>query len=264
MATEHAVAESLRRRMLTELSAGTLPPGARLGSERELADHYGVSRSTLRQVLAALEEAGLVRRVAGRGGGTFVNHAKVEHDLTKVVGVPAYLARQGYSAGTRVVATRMGVADVPTRRALQLGEGDLVVDVRRLRLADGTPFSLDHARFPADRFPGLLEQSLGGSLYELIEKHYGVRIADAEEIVEVVHATDEEAALLAVAVGDALVSITRTTYDTTGTAIEFSHDLFRSDRIRITVRTPGRGLRGASEHSDASHFATISSVPVTG
>ncbi|GAA3647036.1 GntR family transcriptional regulator [Nocardioides ginsengisoli] len=262
MANEHAVAENLRRRMLTDIGAGTLPPGARLGSERELSEHYGVSRATLRQVLAALEEAGLVRRVAGRGGGTFINHAKVEHDLTKVVGVPAYLARQGYSAGTRVVATRMGVADAATRRALQLAEGDLVVDVRRLRLADGTPFSLDHARLPADRFPGLLEQPLGGSIYELIEHDYGVTIADAEEVVEVVHATDEEAALLAVAVGDPLVSITRTTYDTSGTPFEFSHDLFRSDRVRITLRTPGRGLRGVPG-GESPHFATISSVPAS-
>ncbi|MBU2695750.1 GntR family transcriptional regulator [Pimelobacter sp. 30-1] len=262
MANEHAVAENLRRRMLTDIGSGTLPPGARLGSERELSEHYGVSRATLRQVLAALEEAGLVRRVAGRGGGTFINHAKVEHDLTKVVGVPAYLARQGYSAGTRVVATKMGVADAPTRRALQLGEGDLVVDVRRLRLADGTPFSLDHARLPADRFPGLLEQPLGGSIYELIENDYGVTIGDAEEVVEVVHATDEEAALLSVTVGDPLVSITRTTYDTGGTPFEFSHDLFRSDRVRITLRTPGRGLRGIPG-TDTPHFATISSVPAS-
>lgn len=263
MTTQQSVAENLRRRMLAEIGSGALSSDARLGSERELAEHYQVSRGTLRQVLAALEEAGLVRRVAGRGGGTFISHAKIEHDLTKVVGVPAYLARQGYAAGTRVVATMMGVADVSTRRALQLDEGDLVVDVRRLRLADGTPFSLDHARFPADRFPGLLEMPLGGSMYELIEDKYGVAIADAEEIVEVVHATDEEAALLSVAVGDPLVSITRTTYDTEGVPFEFSHDLFRADRLRITLRTPGRGLR-ADPASDTHHFATITSLPPAG
>lgn len=263
MSQEHAVAENLRRRMLTDIGAGRLPPGARLGSERELAEHYGVSRATLRQVLAALEEAGLVRRVTGRGGGTFVNHAKVEHDLTKVVGVPAYLARQGYSAGTRVVATRMVAADEPTRRALQLAEGDLVVDVCRLRLADGMPFSLDHARFPADRFVDLLEQPLSGSLYELIERKYGVVVADADEIVEVVHATDEEAALLAISVSDPLLSITRVTFDAEGRPIEFSHDLFRSDRVRITMRTPGRGLRDAPGH-DPPHFAIISPMPAAG
>lgn len=259
MATAHAVAETLRRRMLTDIGSGAIAPGARLGSERELAEHYGVSRATLRQVLAALEEAGLIRRAAGRTGGTFVNHAKVDHDLTRVVGVPAYLARQGYAAGTRVIATMMGVADASTRTALQLDEPELVIEVRRLRLADGTPFSLDHARFPAERFPGLLEMPLGGSLYELLEKEYDVATADAEEVIEVVHATDEEAELLAVRVGDPLVAITRTTFDRDGVAFEFSHDLFRSDRVRITLRTPGRGLR--SVPGSDLHIATINSIP---
>lgn len=258
MSDQHPVTENLRRRMLNDISMGTLPPGARLGSERELSEHYGVSRATLRQVLAALEEAGLVRRVAGRGGGTFISHAKVEHDLTKVVGVPAYLARQGYAVGTQVIATAISAPDAPTRRALRLTQSDLVIDIRRLRLADGKPFSLDHAQFPAGRFPGLLEKPLGGSLYELIEQDYEVSVADSEEIIEVVHATEEEAVLLAVSAGDPLVSITRTTFDPQGQPIEFSYDLFRSDRMRITMRSSGHGLR--SDPGNDSHFATISSM----
>src|SRR3546814_17448123 len=77
----------------------------------------------------------------------------------------------------------MGVADTMTQRALQLPAGSLVLDVRRLRLADGKPFSLDHARMPAERFPGLLEMSLGGSIYELLESEFDVVPADAEEII---------------------------------------------------------------------------------
>lgn len=257
--SESAVAENLRRRMLTDISAGALPPGAKLGSERELADHYSVSRSTLRQVLAALEESGLVRRVAGRGGGTFISHAKVERDLTKLTGVPAYLARQGYAAGSQILSTQMMSADAPTRSALRLAENDLVFDLRRLRLADGTPFSLDHARFPADRFPGLLEMPLGGSVYKLFEERYATKVEEADEEIEVVNATDEEALVLAVAPGAPLLSITRTSYDPDGQPIEFSHDLLRSDRVKIRMRTPGRGLRGAVI-DEATHFAMISSV----
>ncbi len=259
MATEHAIAEKLRRRMLTDIGSGALPPGARLGSERELADHYGVSRGTLRQVLAKLEEAGLVRRVAGRAGGTFISHGKVEHDLTKVVGVPAYLARQGYVAGTRILSTRMGVADTTTQRELQLAPGSLILEVHRLRLADGKPFSLDHARMPAERFPGLLEMPLGDSIYKLLEKEFGVVPSDAQEIIEVVHATEEEAALLSVNEGAALLGVTRTTYDGEGVPFEFSHDLFRADRTQIMMRTPGHGLRGMQDNE--SHFARIASMP---
>ncbi len=86
--------EELRRQLVADVNAGT--PGSKLGSERELAERYSTSRSTLRQVLAALEEAGLVERVIGRAGGIFISHVQVQRSLTDVVGVPAFLASQGY------------------------------------------------------------------------------------------------------------------------------------------------------------------------
>lgn len=244
MAVEHSVAEKLRRTMLSDIGSGALLPGARLGSERELAEKYAVNRATLRQVLAALQEAGLVRRVPGRAGGTFISHAKVDRDLSRIVGVPAYLARQGYVAGTRILSTQIAVADQTTRAALRLEPDALVIVIRRIRLADGTPISLDHGQFPADRFPGLLEMPLGGSMYELFEKEFSTLAADAEELIEVVNATDDEAGLLSVEPETPLLSITRTTFDENDVPFEFSCDLFRADRTRITVRTPGRGLRG--------------------
>lgn len=240
---QHAVGEELRRRLLSDIGSGILPPGAKLGSERELSEQYGVSRSTLRHVLAALKEAGLVQRVPGRAGGTFISHAKVERDLSGVVGVPAYLARQGYVAGSRVLSTRMTAPDDMARRALRLEEGQLVIEIRRIRLADGTPISLEHVQFPADRFGGLLECSLGGSLYELLETEFGLVLGEAEELIEVVNSTDEEANLLGIEPEAALLSITRTTVDADGIPFEFSCDLFRADRTRITVRAPGRGVR---------------------
>lgn len=243
--SEHAVAERLRRQITTEIATGQYSPGVRLGSERELALRYGVSRATLRQVLAALDEAGLVSRVAGRSGGTFVKRqAKVDHDPTGVLmGVPAYLARQGYDAGTRVISASIELADESVCKALRLNSDDLVIQVRRLRLADSRPISLDNANFPAERFPGLLEMPLGGSLAELMSERFGAKAVDAEELIEVVYATDEEAALLAVEVGAALLSITRTAYDSDGEPFEYSTDLVRADRTRISLHTPGRSLR---------------------
>ena len=59
--------------------------------------------------------------------------------------------------------------------------------------------------------------------------------------IEVVAASPDEAMVLDVAAGAPLLSITRTTTDTDDEPIEFSHDLFRADRTRIVVRTPGQG-----------------------
>ncbi len=107
----------------------------------------------------------------------------------------------------------------------------------RIRLADGSPFSLEHAKLPARRFPGLLELPLGGSVYELIEEHFGARPTEAVERIEVAAASAAEAAILDIEPGAPLMAITRTTTDPDGEPIEFSRDLFRADRTRIVVHT---------------------------
>jgi GntR family transcriptional regulator len=233
-------AEELRRRIVADINAGV--PGTKLGSERELAEHYGTSRSSLRQVLAALEEAGLVHRVIGRSGGIFISHVQVQRPLSDVVGVPAFLANQGYVAGTRVLSTRITGPDRVTQQALRIGASDFVVEIQRVRLADGSPISLELAQFPADAFPGLLEQQLGGSIYEILETHYGFVTARADERIEAVNATDEEATLLGIKPKAALLLITRVTYDQHDAPREFSRDLFRGDRTRLAVTVQGHDI----------------------
>jgi GntR family transcriptional regulator len=111
-----------------------------------------------------------------------------------------------------------------------------VLEVVRVRLADGEPISLERALFPAERFPGLLDRSLGGSLYELLEADYGLRAGEAEEHIEVVAAGAVEARLLELRRGAPLLAVARTAWDAAGVAFERSHDLFRADRSRIVVR----------------------------
>jgi GntR family transcriptional regulator len=231
-------AERVRRLLLERISTGSLRPGERLGAERDLATELGVSRSTVRLALAALERSGDVRRVPGRGGGTFVRRRKVERDLSRVVGVPALLRAQGMTSGSRIVSTGMVAADDETADALGVPPGTYVVDVVRIRLADGTPISLEHVRLPAERFPRLLDLPLGGSLYDLLEEHYDTSPQQAEEHIEVQPAGQDEASILGTAPGAPLLAIRRTTRDSDGVVFEYSHDLFRADRTVITVRTP--------------------------
>ena len=174
-------ASALRDRLAAEIAAGSPGPGERLGAERELAARLGVSRSTLRSALDALETAGAVHRVRGRSGGIFVSERRVERDLRSLTGLPAYLRRQGFQSGARVLSTATVGADPETAAALDMSEGALVLEVVRVRLADEQPISLERARFPADRFPGLLDRSLSGSLYELLEAGYGLHPSEAEE-----------------------------------------------------------------------------------
>ena len=81
----------------------------------------------------------------------------------------------------------------------------------------------------------------------MLEQHYGVTPDEALERIEVVPAGADEGNILGVPEGAPLLSVTRTTEDPSGARIEFSLDLFRADRTRIVVRTPGRaGVTGAA------------------
>ena len=227
-------------------------PGERLGAERELAERLGVSRSTIRAALADLERSGVVRRSRGRGGGIFVAERKVERDLTSLAGLPAYLRRQGFQPDARVLSTATIEADAETAAALGLAAPAPVLEIVRVRLADGEPISLERALFPAECFPDLLDRALGGSLYELLETHYALVPGEAEERIEVVAAGTAEAKLLGLRRGAPLLAVARTAWDADGRAFERSHDLFRGDRARIVVRARSSPsaptLVGASVH----------------
>jgi len=229
-------AAELRDQLLAEISSGQLARGERLGAEREIAERFGVSRSTVRAALDDLARGGAIRRARGRTGGIFVAERKVERDLTSLASLPAYLRRQGFQSDARVISTAMVSSDGEVAAALGLGPDELAHEIVRVRLADGEPISLERAVFPADRFPDLLDRSLSGSLYELFATEYGLQAGEAEERIEVVSAGSSEARLLGVAEGSPLVAITRTAWDSDGVAFERSHDLFRGDRVRIVVR----------------------------
>jgi GntR family transcriptional regulator len=229
-------ARAARDSLAAEVEA--MLPGERLGTERELAERLEVARSTVRAALADLERNGLVRRARGRAGGIFAPDRKVERDLTSLAGLPSYLRRQGFESDARVLSTATIAADAETEAALGV---DLVLEIVRVRLADGDPISLERASFPAERFPGLLDRSLAGSLYELLQSEYGLVPGEAEERIEVVTAGADEARLLGVARGAPLLTVARTTWDADGRPFERSHDLFRGDRARIVVRARSVG-----------------------
>jgi GntR family transcriptional regulator len=224
-------------RLAEAIVGGDLGPGARLPPERTLAERFGVSRMTLRQALDSLEHRGLLLRTRGRKGGTFVAEPKIERDLTTVAGLTQQLLRQGHQAGARLLSATQGAAGRRTAEALAITPGDQVFEVIRVRLSDGEPIALERSLFPASRFPGLLDLSLEGSLYELLERQYGERPTRAVERLEPVVADAREAEILRVTVGSPLMLVERIAYDEAGTPVEYARDLFRGDRTRVVVES---------------------------
>ncbi|HEY1227897.1 MAG TPA: winged helix-turn-helix domain-containing protein, partial [Ramlibacter sp.] len=58
---------TLRQNILENLQARTWRAGHRLPTERDLSEQYGLSRSTVRRVLAELKGKGLITQTVGSG-----------------------------------------------------------------------------------------------------------------------------------------------------------------------------------------------------
>jgi len=137
--------EQAVERLAEAIRVGALANGERLPSERDLADLMQVSRTTLREALAALRDAGLVETRRGRVGGTFVVYDGVatlpgrSADLPDVEDVLAFRSVVEPGAA-ELAASRVAAGDPPRDHGAALpGLVAAVVgapDDARRRLAD--------------------------------------------------------------------------------------------------------------------------------
>lgn len=223
---------------LTELiDSGGLLPGDQLPKEKDFATQLGVSRMTLRQALASLEARGVVERIPGRRGGTFIREPKIDVDITGLAGFTEQLRRGHRRAGARVVSATVEQAPRLVAQALQIAAGADVFKIVRVRSANREPLALECSYLPAALLPGLLDHALTGSLYALLGRAYDRAPRTATEVLAPKVAADSEARLLKVDVGSPLMLIERTASSAAGLPVEYARDLFRPDRVRISVRT---------------------------
>ncbi len=225
-------------RWLTELiGRGELVPGDKLPREDAFAASLGVSRMTLRQALATLGGTGTLERKSGRNGGTFVREPRIECDLTGMAGFTEQMRRANLRAGARVVSADTLPANATVAAALSVQRGTPVHEIVRVRTVRREPLAIERSYFPVGPFPDLLHHGLSGSLYILLARDYGQRPTSATESLEPVIAHNDEAVLLEVEAGAPLMLITRTAFTVAGLAIEFAKDIFRPDRIKISLQT---------------------------
>jgi GntR family transcriptional regulator len=241
--------------LMSLIDGRTLIAGDKLPKEKDLAASLGVSRMTLRQSLGSLETRGVVERIPGRQGGTFIRQPRIECDITGLAGFTEQLRRGHLRASARVISSDVVPASRVVATSLELPAETPVYELVRVRSARRQPLALERSYLPAELFPGLLDKRLTGSLYSRMRREYGLAPQTATEHLEPFIATSSVAALLDVEVGSPLMLIERTARTTSGQPVEYARDLFRSDRIRISVQTvagESGALRVAVPQPDAS------------
>jgi len=228
---------AIAAQLAAAIASGQLVPGARLPPERHLAESLGVSRMTVRQALGELERDGLLRRVVGRAGGTFVCEPKSERHVAGASGISAELRRQGLADGAELISAEVEPARRRTAAALGLGPNERVVVIVRLRLAGGKPLAVERSSLPVRLFPDIEDMDLAGSLYDLMDEGFGRRPVRAVETLETAEARPSDARTLGLKRGAPILLVERIGYAADGTAVEFARDRFRGDRTRVAIES---------------------------
>jgi GntR family transcriptional regulator len=235
----HVQLRELLRGYITTLAK----PGGQLPSERDLAEHFGVARMTVRHAIEALVDEDLLARVVGVG--TFVSHKKLDLQV-KLTSYSEEMQRRGMRPAARTLSFEQIPATARLARELNLDEGQAVIRFRRLLLADEEPMSVDENFIPAWRVPGILDAGPPTSLYNLLSERYGLVIEWGEDIVEANAATPSIARLLKVDVGAPVLRMERHAFVSQAT-VDYSISFYRADRykLRVPLQRPGVRTRRA-------------------
>jgi DNA-binding GntR family transcriptional regulator len=237
-------AQPLYHRVYQEIArgieSGALRPGDRLPSERSLCGELGVSRATVRRAIEELAGDGLVE---SRGRGSFVTGDALVEPANTLVSLSELGRSRGLEASARVLAADVRPATIDEADAFGIAPGAELFELRRVRMLDGLPISLDLNRVPLRLLPELVELDFTrASLYEALERAgYPLARADYELEARVADATAAE--LLGLAAGAPVLFATTVAFGDDGRVLDLGQTKYRADRYRFQATLTRRAQR---------------------
>ncbi|MBV9605652.1 MAG: GntR family transcriptional regulator [Solirubrobacterales bacterium] len=229
-----------------EIVSGRWVPGTRVPSENDLGARYGLSRTTIRQALARLEQEGLVSREKGRG--TFVSDSRPRSWL--IQSTEGFFHDEFLRAGRAVRSRILRLERVELPRwasdSLSLPAGSEGMVVERVRSVDGVV-----ALYVINCLPAFAAEAVVGlqpdeSLYQRLVEAGGISVVGGSRSLQAVTAGAKLAKLLEVDAGAALAYIESVTWDETDRPVDCYRAWLRTDRMRLDIQVSAQGAAAGS------------------
>ncbi len=221
----------LRRKILS----GEFEPGSNIPSESKLIDEFQVSRITIRQALALLEQDGLI--VRRRGKGTFVPDSIRSMKAPRLNGTMEDLINMSKQTDANVLEVTMTEAPEHVKKHLKLEGNSQVLRIKKIRSVDGEPISYVQNYLPFDIGSQINQDDLKSKpLLVILEEDLGISLVESLQTLEASIADAEVTSLLQIRVGDPLLKVERTVYSTNRRPIEHVSVLYRSDKYFFSIK----------------------------
>lgn len=210
-----------------------LKPGETIPSEWELAEMYGVSRLTVRHALDNLVRQGWLNR--RHGVGTFVANPTVAAISPSKLSFTEQMRAIGRTASSRQIGIQILPATSEIAAYLHLQEGDPVIEITRVRLADREPIVFETSYLSQRRFPGLNDSIdlANTSLYEYLQIKHQTTIAAMDQTLEPVLLTETEAQHLETQAGAPAMYSEVIAFSSEGDPIEYCWSVTRGDKSKF-------------------------------
>ncbi|WP_396592643.1 UTRA domain-containing protein [Brevundimonas sp. R86498] len=223
----------LRDDIARRIATGLLGPGDRLPAERRLQADLGIARGTIREGLFQLEAEGAIYR--RDRSGWYVSPPPVVYDPTRWEGFISYVEAQGRRPATETISAELIVADPLLAGVFGRPVGAPLYRIRRRRYVDDRAVLVERIVIDAALAPDLLSHSLDQSLTDILKSVYGLSVARNQVSMRPCALTGEDAAALGVKSGLPGLHVQRLSHDAGGRVIEFDHEYWRHDAVRIDV-----------------------------
>ncbi|MDQ2804274.1 MAG: phosphonate metabolism transcriptional regulator PhnF [Pseudomonadota bacterium] len=218
-------------RLRQEIGSGRRAPGARLPTEAELSQQFGVNRHTVRRAIEDLSRGGLIRVEQGRG--SFVAEDVLDYSVAPRTRFSEWIRRHNMEPSGRVLRLTETGAEAHVAAGLGISPGAAVVELERLGFADDRPVSLGAHYFPARL--GAIRDAL--SAWPTITAALrAVGVVDYRRQVTRVTArmpNAEEAELLRVPRSRPLLMTENVNVDAIGSVVEFGITRYPTPRVQI-------------------------------
>jgi DNA-binding GntR family transcriptional regulator len=220
----HQIAQMLRLRVSASAADG-------LATEQKLCAEFGVSRTTIRQALAALKQEGLLE--SKRGVGTRIIRPRVVTTLTRSNGDPLHA---GLGSDPRLVL--FGLAKPPAAAAefLEMPLEDPALRILRTHQLDREPLSVVQSWLPAEVSGRITPSALRGTtLHDLLYHRYGLLQRKSTHTIRVARADAQIASLLGITLADPVLYIQSSVRLDDGRPIRWTENWFREDRYQYSA-----------------------------
>jgi GntR family transcriptional regulator len=206
-------------------------------SERTLIEQFGISRITIRRAIDVLVNEGYLYRLQGKG--TYVKGDKVKQDLFMITSCTQDIINHGMTPSRKVIQSHVGACRADTARILQIGSEEQVFTLERVYYANFEPLNCTLTILPYKYFPGIEKSDFAKeSLYDVLEKKYGVRISKATRSLEARLALEDMAQKLDLHAGAPLLLFEAVTYglvEGKEVPIEVFESHYRTDKFKFYI-----------------------------